>query len=77
MWYFIYARGCFYFGKKRKFIKKIRKFLDEVKKELKKVRWPNKKEMVKYSVATITFVIFFAVFFYLIDLAVAFIRTLV
>lgn len=58
-------------------MKKIRKFLDEVKKELKKVRWPNKKEMVKYSVATITFVIFFAVFFYLIDLAVAFIRTLV
>ena len=58
-------------------MKKLRKFLDEVKKELKKVRWPNKKEMVKYSVATIIFVIFFAVFFYLIDLAVAFIRTLV
>lgn len=58
-------------------MKKIRKFLDEVKKELKKVRWPNRKEMVKYSVATICFVIFFAVFFYLIDLAVAFIRTLV
>ncbi len=58
-------------------MKKIRKFLDEVKKELKKVRWPNKKEMVKYSVATISFVIFFAVFFYLIDLTVAFIKTLV
>lgn len=58
-------------------MKKIKKFLDEVKKELKKVRWPNRKEMVKYSVATICFVIFFAVFFYLIDLAVAFIRTLV
>ena len=58
-------------------MKKIRNFLDEVKKELKKVRWPNRKEMVKYSIATISFVIFFAVFFYLIDLAVAFIRTLV
>ena len=58
-------------------MKKIKKFLDEVKKELKKVRWPSRKEMVKYSVATICFVIFFAVFFYLIDLAVAFIRTLV
>jgi len=69
--------GVFILGKKGEFMKKIRKFLDEVKKELKKVRWPNKKEMVKYSAATICFVIFFAVFFYLIDLAVAFIRTLV
>lgn len=69
--------GVFILKKKGEFMKKIRKFLDEVKKELKKVRWPNRKEMVKYSVATICFVIFFAVFFYLIDLAVAFIRTLV
>ena len=62
---------------KRRFMKKIRKFFEEVNKELKKVRWPNKKEMIKYSVATISFVIFFAVFFYLIDLTVAFIKTLV
>ena len=69
--------SVFILVKKGEFMKKIRKFLDEVKKELKKVRWPSKKEMVKYSVATICFVIFFAAFFYLIDLAVAFIRTLV
>lgn len=58
-------------------MKKIRKFFSEVKKELGKVKWPSKKDMVKYSISTITFVIFFAVFFYLIDLAVAFIKTLV
>ena len=58
-------------------MKKIKKFLSEVKKELGKVKWPNRKDMVKYSIATIIFVIFFAGFFYLIDLAVAFIRTLV
>ncbi len=58
-------------------MKKIKKFLSEVKKELGKVKWPNRKDMVKYSVATIVFVIFFAGFFYLIDLAVAFIKTLV
>ena len=58
-------------------MKRIRKFFSEVKKELGKVKWPNKKDMVKYSIATISFVIFFAVFFYLIDLAVAFIKTLV
>ena len=69
--------GVFILEKKGEFMKKLKKFLDEVKKELKKVRWPNRNEMLKYSVATISFVIFFAVFFYLIDLAVAFIRTLV
>ena len=58
-------------------MKKVKKFFEEVKKELSKVKWPNKKDMVKYSFATIAFVIFFAVFFYLIDLAVAFVKTLV
>ena len=58
-------------------MKKIKKFLSEVKKELGKVKWPSRKDMVKYSIATICFVIFFAGFFYLIDLAVAFIKSLV
>ena len=58
-------------------MKKIKKFFGEVKKELGKVKWPNRKDMVKYSIATITFVIFFALFFYLIDLGVAFIKSLV
>lgn len=58
-------------------MKKIKKFFSEVKKELGKVKWPNRKDMVKYSIATISFVIFFAVFFYLIDLSVAFIKSLV
>ncbi len=58
-------------------MKKLKKFFSEVKKELGKVKWPNKKDMVKYSIATITFVIFFAVFFYAIDMAVAFIKSLV
>ena len=58
-------------------MKKIKNFLSEVKKELGKVKWPNRKDMVKYSIATISFVIFFAVFLYIIDLGVAFIKTLV
>ena len=58
-------------------MKKIKKFFSEVKKELSKVKWPGKKEMVKYSIATICFVVFFAAFFYLIDFGVAFIKSLV
>ena len=42
-------------------------FFKGVKNEFKKVRWPNRKEMVKYSIATIVFVLFFGVFFYLIE----------
>ncbi len=52
-------------------MKKIIKFFKGVKKEISRVRWPNKKEMIKYSVATITFILFFAVFFYAFDAIVA------
>jgi preprotein translocase subunit SecE len=44
-----------------------------VKSEFKKVRWPSKKEMVKYSIATIAFILFFALFFYLIEVIVFYI----
>lgn len=52
-------------------MKKIIKFFKGVKKEISRVRWPNKKEMVKYSIATILFILFFALFFYLFDTIVA------
>lgn len=51
-------------------MKKIARFLVGVKKEMKKVRWPNKKEMIKYSIATITFIVFFALFFFAIEMIV-------
>lgn len=44
-------------------MKKILKFLHGVKKEMKKVRWPNKKEMITYSLATLSFIVVFALFF--------------
>ena len=58
-------------------MKKIKKFFSEVKKELSKVKWPNRKDMTKYSSATITFVIFFAGCFHLIYTAVAAISNLI
>ena len=48
-----------------------------VKREMKKVRFPNKKEMITYSTATIGYVIFFGLFFSLTDFILAGIRTLV
>lgn len=52
-------------------------FFTGVRKEMKKVRWPLKKEMVKYSVATLSFIIFFALFFGLADLIIAGVKMLV
>ncbi len=53
---------------------KIFNFFKEVKVEFSKVKWPSKKNMVKYSVATIIFILFFAIFFYLIDLVIALLK---
>ncbi len=58
-------------------MKKIAKFFAGVKGELKKVRWPNKKEMLKYSVATISIMIIFGLFYTIIDLASAGIKMLI
>ena len=59
--------------KKNKSVKKD-SFFKGVKSEFKKVRWPNKKEMIKNSIATITFILFFALFFYLIEVIIFFIK---
>jgi len=50
--------------KKLGFFKKICNFFKSIKTEMSKVTWPNKKNMIKYSIATIVFIIFFALFFY-------------
>lgn len=47
-----------------------------VKSEAKKVRWTSKKDMVKYSIATIIFIIFCSLFFYGIDTIFALIQAL-
>ena len=48
-------------------MKAIARFFVNVKKEMKKVRWPKKKEMIKFSVATISVLCFFMLFFSCID----------
>lgn len=48
-------------------MKKIARFFVDVKKELKRVRWPKKNDMIVYSTATISSIIFFMVFFTVID----------
>lgn len=52
-------------------------YVKQIKGELKKVKWPTKKEMVKYSITTIIFVILFALFFFGIESLFAFIKGLI
>ncbi len=62
-------------NKKKETKKSTKKhFLGEVRSEMAKVKWPSKKDMIKYSIATIVFVIFFALFFYAIDMVIALLK---
>ena len=51
-------------------------FFKQVKKELKKVSWPSKKNMVKFSVTTICFILAFSLFFFGLDSIFAFVKGL-
>ena len=62
--------------KTEKKVKKVKeKPLTTFRSELSKIKWPNKKEMIKYSIATIVFVIFFGIFFYVIELLMALVKS--
>lgn len=54
--------------------KEKKHFFKDVKGELKKVRWPLKKEMIKYSIATLIFMVILGLFFVAADLIIAGIR---
>ena len=56
---------------------RFRIFCHGVASEFKKVHWPTKYNMVKYSIATIVFVIFLAILFYIIDILFALVQTLI
>lgn len=47
------------------------KFLRDVAKEMKRVSWPKREELMKYTVVVIVTVLFFVVFFAVIDLGLS------
>ena len=46
-------------------------FLKEVVAELKKVRWPNRKELVNYTVVVLLAVTFLALFMFVVDFGIS------
>ncbi len=57
-------------------MKKIKEFFVSVKKETAKIKWPTKKEMIKYSGATISFMVFFGLFFFVLDVVFAYFKSI-
>ena len=49
-------------------------YFKQIKKELSKVKWTSKKDMLKYSITTLCFIVFFALFFFGIEALFAFIE---
>jgi preprotein translocase subunit SecE len=64
-------------AKKVGFFKSIINFFKGVKSEMSKVTWPNKKDMVKYTIASLVFIIFFALFFYGIEVLMAWLKSII
>ena len=44
-------------------MKRLARFFVNAKKEMGRVRWPKRKEMIKFSTATIAIICFFMLFF--------------
>ena len=62
--------------KKENIFKRIGKYFKGVFKEFKRIRWTEGKDLVKYSICTVLFVMFFGIYFYAIDWIVLLIRSL-
>ena len=54
-------------------MKRIARFFANVKKEMKMVRWPKRKELIKYSTVTLSFILLFMIFFAGIDVILSFV----
>ena len=62
--------------KKENIFKRIIKYFKGVGKEFKRIRWTERKDLVKYSICTLLFVLLFGVYFYAIDWLVLLVRSL-
>ena len=62
--------------KKPNIFKRIGNYFKGVFKEIKRIKWTSGSDLLKYSVATILFVLFFGIYFYGIDWIALLIRSL-
>ena len=59
----------------KKILNSITKYFKGVKKEISRIRCTSGKELTKYSVTAVLFMLFLGVYFYAIDILVSLIRS--
>ncbi|MGG5254589.1 preprotein translocase subunit SecE [Neobacillus sp. SM06] len=52
-------------------MQRITKFFSEITREMRKVSWPKRGEMTRYTITVLTTVIFFSLFFAVLDLGIS------
>ncbi|MCM3570051.1 preprotein translocase subunit SecE [Neobacillus mesonae] len=52
-------------------MQRIKKFFSDVVREMRKVSWPRKGELTRSTVTVLTTVVFFTVFFAVLDLGIS------
>lgn len=50
---------------------RITKFFGDIVREMRKVSWPKRKELTRYTITVLSTVIFFALFFEVIDFGIS------
>ena len=60
----------------KKVFNNIKNYFSGVKKEIGRIRWTKPKDLAKYTVSTLSFMIFFGIFFTVIDLVVTVLRSI-
>ncbi len=56
---------------------RITQFFRNVRSEMGKVSWPKKKELMTYTITVIATVVFFALFFAVVDLGISWVIRLI
>jgi preprotein translocase SecE subunit len=59
----------------KKILNNIKKYFKGVGKEIKRIRWTTGKELAKYSLTAVLFMLFLGVYFYAIDILVSLLRS--
>ena len=59
----------------KKILNSITKYFKGVGKEIKRIRWTSGKELAKYSLTAVLFMLFLGVYFYAIDMLVSLLRS--
>jgi preprotein translocase subunit SecE len=52
-------------------MQRITKFFSDIAREMRKVSWPKRQELTRYTITVLSTVIFFALFFEVIDFGIS------